>query len=100
MGGAKPHRYWPELAWQQAFRCGLCGFDLPAKIHVHHRYPVNPPAPYPKLPKPLLNDKRNLVVTCPPCNISAYNRIGQDAIDAYTELTGNAPVVIEGDVAA
>ena len=95
LGGDKPRRYLKQLAWAQAWRCPLCDGDLPAEIHVHHRYPVNPPVGWPSLPPGYapgsVNDVRNLAAVCATCNIRAQNYITEDGIESYKAVTGEEP---------
>ena len=69
MGGAKPHRWWPELAERQGGKCVLCGKALLLKsdaIHVDHIIPVSLGGP---------TELWNLQAVHRSCNLSKGNKI-------------------------
>ena len=69
MGGAKPHRWWPELASRQGGKCGLCGKALRLEsdaIDVDHIEPDSLGGP---------TTKANCQATHKSCNASKGNKI-------------------------
>lgn len=76
-------------------RCPLCRqqFSVREKTwNFHHVYPRNPPPGWPYLPG--WDDMRNVVRTHPRCNRKAGNRITEEGLVTFREITGYWPYCV------
>ena len=74
-------------------RCLICWQKLSStdasKWNWHHVYPRNPPATWPHMPG--YDDARNVARTHPRCNRKAGNRVTEEGLAAFHDITGYWP---------